>query len=99
MKMILPIAKKIQAMLGHEKVALSEVRLHQLQSLSASDAMKYALQLIADICADSKMSAESCANALLKIDESMQKNLEQLTAKRLKVKIYNRDVGAAIDTL
>lgn len=97
--MILPIAKKIQAMLGHEKVALSEVRLHQLQSLSASDAMKYALQLIADICADSKMSAESCANALLTIDESMQKNLEQLTAKRLKVKIYNRDVGAAIDTL
>lgn len=96
---MLPIAKKIQAILMHEKATPDETILHQFEGMSSSDALKHAVQVMADLTANSKMSAEVCLKCLLKLDEGMQQHLEQLTAKRLKVKIYNRDVGMVIEGL
>lgn len=96
---MLPIAKKIQAILMHEKTTQDETILLQFQGLSASDALKQAVQVMADLSTNPKVSAEIFLKCLLKLDEGMQQHLEQLTTKRLKIKIYNRDVGVAIDGL
>lgn len=96
---MLPIAKKIQAILMHEKATPDETILLQFQGLSSSDALKQAVQVMADLSANPKISAEICLKCLLKLDEGMQPHLEQMTAKRLKVKLYNRDVGMVIEGL
>lgn len=96
---MLPIAKKIQAILTHGKESPDMVMLRQFQGLSASEAAKLSVQVMADLSADTKLSIEDFLACLLKLDETMQPHLEQLTAKRLKVKIYNRDVGNAIEAL
>ncbi len=95
---MLPIAK-IQAILMHEKATPDETILLQFQGLSSSDALKQAVQVMADLSANPKISAEICLKCLLKLDEGMQPHLEQMTAKRLKVKLYNRDVGMVIEGL
>lgn len=99
MKMLVPIAKKIQAMLAHENVRLHETILNQFQGLSASERIKLALQVLTELSANQKISTASFLKCLLKLDESMQESLEQLTAKRLKIKLYNRDIGLAIDAV
>jgi len=99
MNVIVPIAKKIQAMLSHENTQLHETILHQFQGLSASERIKLALQVLTELSTNGKISAETFLKCLLKLDEGMQDSLEQLTAKRLKVKLYNRDVGLAIDAV
>ncbi len=97
--MILPIAKMIQAILSHDKAKPEETILLPFQSLSASESMKLGLQVIRDVSADEKLPLATCVKCLLKLDEGMQSPLEQITAKRLKVKIYNRDAGLAMDLL
>lgn len=99
MNMIVPIAKKIQAMLSHESVRPHETILNQFQALSAAERIKLALQVLTELSADQKISTENFLKCLLKLDEGMQDSLEQLTAKRLKIKLYNRDVGMAIDAV
>lgn len=96
---MLPIAKKIQAILMHEKTTPDETILLQFEGLSASDALKQAVQVMADLSTNPKISADVCLKCLLKLDEGMQQHLEQLTTKRLKIKIYNREVGVTIDGL
>ncbi|OYZ07630.1 MAG: hypothetical protein B7Y32_02600, partial [Methylophilales bacterium 16-45-7] len=97
--MILPIAKKIQAILSHEKAKPEETILLQFQSLSASESLKLALHVIRELSADEKLPFNTYVKCLLKLDEGMQPHLEQVTAKRLKIKIYNRDLGMAMDVL
>lgn len=97
--MFIPIAKKIQSMLTNENARRHETILNQFQGLSEHACIKQALQVIADLSADTKISTETFLRCLLKLDEGMQENLAQLTAKRLKVKLYNRDVGLAIDAV
>lgn len=99
MTTMLPIAKKIQAILMHEKTTPDETILLQFEGLSASDALKQAVQVMADLSTNPKISADVCLKCLLKLDEGMQQHLEQLTTKRLKIKIYNREVGVTIDGL
>jgi hypothetical protein len=97
--MILPIAKKLQAILSHERTTLDQTILQPFQNLSVSDAMKLALQTMLDLSADPKLPLPTYIKCLLTLDEGMQEHLEQLTAKRLKVKLYNREIGLAIDVL
>lgn len=96
---MLPIAKKIQAIFKHVKETPDVAMLRQFEGLSASEATKLAVKVMADFIAQPKLSMQDALSCLLKLDETMQTHLEQLTAKRLKIKIYNRDVGAAIDGL
>lgn len=99
MNMILPFAKKIQAILTYDKVELHETILDQFEGLSAPEHLKLALQVIAELSADHTLSTEQYLRCLLKIDEGMQESLTELTAKRLKIKLYNRDVGESIDAI
>jgi len=83
----------------HEKTTQDETILLQFQGLSASDALKQAVQVMADLSTNPKVSSGIFLKCLLKLDEGMQQHLEQMTAKRLKVKLYNRDVGIVIEGL
>lgn len=97
--MIRNILKKIQAVMTFDRAAQYESVLGSLQTLSAIESVKIAAQLIADISSDENLTPKDLLKCLLSLDDEMQRVIDELNAKRLKVKIYNRSLGAEIDSL
>ncbi|MDX1914690.1 MAG: hypothetical protein SFU55_03830 [Methylophilus sp.] len=97
--MIVPITHKIKSILTPEKVEKHVLIAQQLKNLAAKEAVSMSVQMLSALGEDQKLEPLAQLKCLYAIDELVRDHIDQILAKRLKVKMYNRDVGVAIDAL
>ncbi len=97
--MIVPITHKIKSILTPEKVERHVLIAQQLKNLAAKEAVTLSVQILSALGEDQKLEPLAQLKCLYVVDELVREHIEQILAKRLKVKMYNRDVGVAIDAL
>ncbi|HEY0563387.1 MAG TPA: hypothetical protein VGD04_08665 [Methylophilus sp.] len=97
--MLKPIANKIKAMLVPDKFEQHQLIAQHLQPLNAESLMKACLQWFVDLREHQNLTPMQQLKCIYVIDELSQKAITEMTEKRMRIKLYNRDKGAEMDAL
>jgi hypothetical protein len=97
--MLPPIKQRLKSILVKEKVERHAIIEAQLKDLIAEDSLNVSTQLLTELSGDTNIVDNEYLKCLYTIDELNHGKIKALIAKRLKVKLYNKNVGDAIDRL
>jgi hypothetical protein len=97
--MLPPIRQRLKSILAKEKIEKHTIIETQLKDLIAEDSLNVSTQLLSELSGDANIADNEHLKCLYTIDGLNHTKIKALIAKRLKVKLYNKNVGDAIDSL
>jgi hypothetical protein len=97
--MLPPITQKLKSILAKDQIEKHIIIETQLKNLIAEDSLNVSAQLLTELSGSNNIADNEFLKCLYTIDSLNHTKIQEMITKRLKVKLYNKNVGDAIDAM